>query len=64
MKVLMVSDYYEGGGAESVFRSTMKIVDDSKDYCVRSYFSKGKPKNPFSYIFSIHHFVMLIKGYF
>lgn len=59
MKVLHISDKYEGGGAEAVFRDTLKVTEELgfKNYTLCS---DGKV-SVFSYVFSIKYFIKTIK---
>ncbi|WP_141367402.1 glycosyltransferase family 4 protein [Glutamicibacter uratoxydans] len=49
-KVLHVADAFEGGGAESVFRATIKASIENGD--TTHVFTGVPAKNPFSYVFS------------
>ncbi|QKJ87786.1 glycosyltransferase family 4 protein [Paramixta manurensis] len=50
IKVLHINDAYEGGGAESVFRDTIK-ASEALGYETRALYSDGKT-NPLSYLYS------------
>ncbi|PRD16789.1 glycosyltransferase family 4 protein [Pantoea coffeiphila] len=59
LKVLHVSDEMSGGGAESVFRDTIKASQENGDTV--DYFISDKQRNVFSYIFSVKNYNLLKK---
>ncbi|MCU5774274.1 glycosyltransferase family 4 protein [Erwiniaceae bacterium BAC15a-03b] len=59
MKVLHINDKYEGGGAESVFRDTIKATEEL-GYESRMLCSDGKT-NPLSYLFSSKYYRETLK---
>ena len=59
MKVLLVSDSYEGGGAEAVFRDTLKASTDAG--FLTDYFVPEQKTGAFSYIFSLKNYRHLKK---
>ncbi|MBP2167487.1 glycosyltransferase involved in cell wall biosynthesis [Erwinia toletana] len=59
MKVLHINDKYEGGGAESVFRDTIKATEEL-GYETKMLFSDGKT-NPLSYLFSSKYYRETLK---
>lgn len=56
LKILHLADQYEGGGAESVFRDTIKI-SEQLNFINKVIFSNSKT-NPISYVFSIKYFII------
>jgi glycosyltransferase involved in cell wall biosynthesis len=56
MDILLINDYLEGGGAESVFRDQFEIL--KKDFNVELFYGfkqiSDKKISPFSYIYSFH----------
>lgn len=59
LKVLHVSDEISGGGAESVFRDTIKASQDNGDET--DFFVSEKKRNIFSYVFSLRNFFLIKK---
>ena len=57
MKILHISDSYNGGGAESVFRDTI-LATEQLGYEVEYFISNGKI-TPISYTFSIEYYLKL-----
>ena len=60
--VLLINDFYLGGGAETVFREHIDLLRKSKGFTLREYVGSSKhskPKNVLSYLFSISHFLRL-----
>lgn len=54
MNVLLLSDSYEGGGAEAVFRDTLKASSEAG--FLTEYFVPEQKTNALSYIFSFHNY--------
>lgn len=59
MNVLLVSDSYEGGGAEAVFRDTLKASADAG--FLTDYFVPEQKTGAFSYIFSLRNYRLMKK---
>jgi len=56
MNILLINDYFEGGGAETVFRDQFEILN--KDFNVEMFYAfkniSDKKISPLSYIYSFH----------
>ena len=56
MNILLINDYFEGGGAEAVFREQFEILQ--KDFSVEIFYAfkdlSDKKISPLSYIYSFH----------
>ena len=56
MNILLINDYFDGGGAEAVFREQFNILQ--KDFSVEMFYAFKDPSDkkitPFSYIYSFH----------
>lgn len=59
IKVLHVSDEMSGGGAESVFRDTIKASQENGDQV--DFFVSEKRRSIFSYVFSLRNFFLIKK---
>ncbi len=59
MKVLHISDSYEGGGAEAVLRDTIKVCEEL-GYQNEIFVSQGKT-TIISYVFSIGYYEKLLE---
>ncbi|WP_434639873.1 glycosyltransferase family 4 protein [Klebsiella sp. I138] len=59
MKVLHISDSYEGGGAEAVLRDTIKVCEELGYQ--NNIFVSDKKTNLISYVFSIKNYKQLLK---
>lgn len=54
----MINDFFNGGGAETVFRDHLRLFENSKKIDVDSYYGSKEychAKNLFSYLFSLRH---------
>ncbi|CEQ00896.1 glycosyltransferase family 4 protein [Paraclostridium sordellii] len=65
MKVIQINDYYEGGGAEVVYRKTSDLLKskniDVINFDIRNLEKKNKITEPISYIYSISSYKNLYK---
>lgn len=56
MKVLLINDFFNGGGAETVFREHLNLFQESKEFEVEAFFGSREychANNVFSYLFSL-----------